>query len=667
MPSAATWPTETSSPPTSFWLPMAIRCSLTSTWHATGRRRRRPALSMTPGEHSPTWLPSDCAALRWTIRTAIIRARSDRVPSWNQSRIATSPPVRPVVRARPARYRAAPGRHLFAGNGHAGGPHRTAPWVCRGVTRFRAGDRLSPAENQVRRIRRNAGRECAGRGPRVRARPTRIDRTGPCAILERCLDPDPSRRYRRGMELAQDLDRWRTDRPLVYTSEPFWGQTVPRLVRRQRRTLVAAGLSLILILATTAVALVKSHQTLQALGLHKMGRMWDDPEARAHRFQRPQAPRLLQPDLSHVESAVRALKEYDVLGADDWRRRDDVQALPEAEREDLEVWLMEQVYLYCQALADRPNSPADWRRALEILGHVARPDPIPAFAALELRLNTNLGARGSVSPAASAVASSVREPSWVNEYLLGVMAECELGSSDHDPLAFGDARDDMESNQQGLDRNPDRTRHAAEQALTHYKKFLVRHPDSFWGHYRAASASNVLSGSVSIAETAGHLEHCIARRPNNPILHHHLAVCLMELDRHRDAQREIEIAIEEAPDAAEFYRTRADIQASLRQTGGLAADLNRFELLSHMLPRAFWSQRPAESGHSPALFPGQGSTFPCPFQSGAASATPRQKLQAWETSLRPIPRRLTPAPSSPRDFAKRANPSSPKLSLERSC
>ena len=174
---------------------------------------------------------------------------------------------------------------------------------------------------------------------------------------------------------------------------------------------------------------MKSQQTLRALALHKIGRLWDDPEARAYRFQKTNAPRLLQPDDSHVETAARALKEYDVLGPDDWRRRDDVRALPRADREDLEVWLMEQVYLYCRALADRPDSPEDWSRAVKILDHVAGPGPIPAFAALRHRLSDETGERRArfVRRLGRSDRSHV-QPSWLNEYLLGVVAECELES-----------------------------------------------------------------------------------------------------------------------------------------------------------------------------------------------------------------------------------------------
>ncbi len=419
------------------------------------------------------------------------------------------------------------------------------------------------------------------------------------AILARCLDPDPGRRYRRGLELAEDLDRWRTDRPLICTSEPFWRQTVPRLLRRQRRAILTAALSLILIVATTAVALVKSHQTLREVGLHKIGRLWDDPEAGAYRFQKTSAPHLLQADDFHVEIATRALKEYEVLGLVDWRRRDDVRTLPKADREDLEVWLMEQVYVYCRHLADRPHSPKDWSRAVTYLDHVSRTHPTPVFAALRDRLIAALGTEGPISPPASAGASAPRGPSWVNEYLLGVVAECELESEYAGHSTTDDGRATAGSNREANVRNlQDRTRRAAERALDHYNKFLVSHPDSYWGHYRAAAASYGLGSRADVAATADHLAKCLRRRPNNPMLHNHLAASLMALDRHREAQQQIETAIEAAPDLAEFYRTRARIRTTLGETGGLADDLNHFELLSRFLPRTFWGQSLADSRRS---------------------------------------------------------------------
>ncbi len=90
------------------------------------------------------------------------------------------------------------------------------------------------------------------------------------AILARCLDADPSRRYRHGRELADDLDRWRADRPLAFAPEPFWGYTVPRKLRRGRRVLVATALSLTVAAAASVLSFFHSSQTLAVLARDKL-------------------------------------------------------------------------------------------------------------------------------------------------------------------------------------------------------------------------------------------------------------------------------------------------------------------------------------------------------------------------------------------------------------
>ena len=488
------------------------------------------------------------------------------------------------------------------------------------------------------------------------------------AILERCLDPDPGQRYRRGLELAEDLDRWRTDRPLICTAEPFWRQTVPRLVRRQRRAILTAALSIVLILATTAVALTKSQQTLQALGQHKLGRLWDDPEARAYRFQKTVAPHLLEADDFHVEIATRALKEYEVLSPDDWRRRDDVRVLPKADREDLEVWLMEQVYLYCRALADRPHSPRDWSRAVKVLDHVSVAHPTSAFAALRDRLTASLGTKGPIPPPVSAGKSTLRGPSWGNEYLLGVVAECELESEYRDLTPTDDVRDNGRPGGKATVRDrQDRTRRAAERALAHYNNFLVSYPDSYWGHYRAAAASYGLGSRASVADTAVHLAKCLRRRPNNPMLHHHLAGSLIALDRHREARQEVEIAIDAAPDLAEFYRTRARIRATLGETGGLAEDLYHFELLGRFLPRTFLGAGVADSSRLLKSSIARVMPFPASLDFESASAIgahgTRRRANQCRSRSRPS---LSIVPTSLAVFAMHASPNWRKPSSGRS-
>jgi eukaryotic-like serine/threonine-protein kinase len=436
------------------------------------------------------------------------------------------------------------------------------------------------------------------------------------AILERCLDPDPGERYSRGLELAEDLDRWRTDRPLVCAPEPFWGQTVPRVLRRKRTPILAAALSLAIILATTAVALFTSQTTLRSLALHKLSRLWDDPEAGAYRFQKPDFPRLLGPDEARVETAARALKEYSVLTPDDWRRRDDVRTLPVAERKDLDVWLMEQAYVYCRALADRPDSPNDWSRAVRILDQLSATNHVPAFTVLRERLTKRPGVAQKIAkvPPFPVGSTAPRQQFWATEYLLGVVAECDLAFDSPDNSPLETSRERTESpNPQVAHHDDSRTRRAAGEALEHYNKFLTAHPDSFWGHYRAAAASYGLGGQVNFANAASHLENCLRRRPDNPMLHNHLAASLMVLHRHRDAQHEIDLAIEEAPDLAELYRTRARLRTTLGQTGGLADDLYHYELLSNILPRRFWGRNLEESGQLADSSSSELSSFRSPF------------------------------------------------------
>ena len=191
--------------------------------------------------------------------------------------------------------------------------------------------------------------------------------------------------------------------------------------------LIAAAVSLLMVgLGTTSVVLreysLTLYQNLEAIALGKLARQWDDIEARAYLGHRPtQTPRLLKPDEpSVIEAARRALGDYDVLGpgdvlgAADWRRRDDVRGLPAADREDLELWILERVYRYCRALDARPDSPRDWERALKILDGTCGPIRITAFTPLRNRLLAKLGAGSPPAPSRSSPAPA---PPWLDEHL----------------------------------------------------------------------------------------------------------------------------------------------------------------------------------------------------------------------------------------------------------
>ena len=448
------------------------------------------------------------------------------------------------------------------------------------------------------------------------------------AILERCLDPRPAGRYLRAWELAEDLDRWRTNRPLAFTAEPFWAYTLPCWFRRHRRWLMytAAALSLIVGFSTAAVVLVQSQMGLDETARFKLARHSGDIED--YRFQHSSADWLEDPrqgsasfvtsesgNSKAVETAVRAIKDYCVLGPTDWRQRADVRALPAPEREDLELWLMEQVYRDCRDLCDRPNSREDWQRAWDDLGRLKAPIPLPAFAALGKRLRLKLGHGDLSTPAGTTglkaqsnldtVRAAFPGSRALSEYLLGVAAEYDLDLQLEGVHEFAEipTTHGFTNRDSGCDPLVEARRRSAERALGHYINLLELRPGSYWGHYRAAAACYLLG---LFTETAEHLEHCLKRWPTNPALRGQRAACLAWLERFDEALEECNRAVDGAPDLAELYRTRAFIRAAGgRKEGldkeGLDRDIRHFEMLSRILPRKLWfnSAGPEHAGTSP--------------------------------------------------------------------
>jgi serine/threonine protein kinase/tetratricopeptide (TPR) repeat protein len=441
-------------------------------------------------------------------------------------------------------------------------------------------------------------------------------------ILEHCLDPDPGKRYRRCSELADDLDRWRSNRPPAFAPEPLWTHAVPRWLRRQRRTVIAAGLSLVVawvtLFVTLHIARLDTKRTLRRLGQDKLDRLWDEPgpyRVQHVRFDlgepqfEPTTNPSFEPDHPRViETAFRALKDYGLLEAADWRQREDVQFLPAQEREDLELWLMEQAFRYCKALCDRPD-PADWQRALAIIDRVASSSPATAFVRLTDRLSQKLSRalRSAESmprrtakpgPSSSFLVRAPAVPAWLEEYLSGVAAECDVDAARpseavHHVAGAGAEPTSRAAHDGATGSSADRGRittqqAAARRALEHYERVLSARPDSYWAHYRAAGACYTLGGAQS-ARAAAHMQSCARQRLRNSSLHGLYAACLYDLKLYSEALSECNKALDGAPDSPEFVRTRAFIRASAGQLNGLAEDIDRFELLSRRLPPGLWN------------------------------------------------------------------------------
>ena len=274
------------------------------------------------------------------------------------------------------------------------------------------------------------------------------------AILEHALDPVPKRRYYRASDFAEDLDRWRSDRPLAFAPEPFWRHTIPSWMRRRQRLLLVAAASLSLVLGLPISILILSARRTHADIAHsKVDRHWASVDAYPFRpmtsdwledpFRSSNSFRLTDPaDSGALELAGHALEDFGVLGTADWRPGESFGYLLPPEREDLELWLLEQAYRYCLALAERPNSSHDWERARNLLNHLAEAKSLPIFAMLATRLNVQLQSAGST--AATFRGAEIRSDrlfgpvahsavTWGNEYLLGVAAKYEFDAAEDSP------------------------------------------------------------------------------------------------------------------------------------------------------------------------------------------------------------------------------------------
>lgn len=380
------------------------------------------------------------------------------------------------------------------------------------------------------------------------------------SILVHCLQPDPGVRCDRGWKLAEDLDRWRELRPLIFAPEPPRRHAAARWARRNRRGLLAGFAGLAALVLTASLLIVGDWELgrrLEGEALGRLALLQDDPQSSLFDSQRPGAPIRRRDPADAAASALRTLRAYRLVDDDAWRARDAFRYLPPADRDDLELCLMEQALRYALSLVELPVAPDDWRRAGAILDRAF--GSLGAWPTAALDPRRRLADRLDEPPPKGGAAAA--EP-WIEAYLDGVVAE--LDAEVRGPDAEGD----------GLD-----------EALAHYDRHLALRPDSFWGRYRSAV---IAFGRGQWAAAAADLTVCLKRRPDNPLLRAFMASCLLNQGDAAEALEQCNRALDAAPDRAEFFQTRAFIRASSERLAGLEGDIDRYELLKRLLPPSYF-------------------------------------------------------------------------------
>jgi serine/threonine protein kinase/tetratricopeptide (TPR) repeat protein len=247
------------------------------------------------------------------------------------------------------------------------------------------------------------------------------------AILRKCLEPDPSRRYQGAGELAEDLRCFLADQPLRHAAEPSLRERLAKWARRHPRarsgSSVGAAAAALILGLVALIGTISGHLTVARAQVHRtaFSAEFDQCRLLLNTISGP-AGHLRR----GVERSRRLLAEYGVTGPGDWTAGPDVRALGPAERRELREDMAELVLLLARAqivLAARGPEPQR-RQALQEgvawLDRAERFDPRPSAALYEERagFHTALG-QAAAARADRARAARIAPSTSRDFYLMG--------------------------------------------------------------------------------------------------------------------------------------------------------------------------------------------------------------------------------------------------------
>jgi serine/threonine protein kinase/Tfp pilus assembly protein PilF len=208
------------------------------------------------------------------------------------------------------------------------------------------------------------------------------------ALVAKCLDPDPDRRYARARELAEDLRRFLEDLPLKHAGEPSVPERLAKWARRNPRlcsstSIAVVSTALLLALGAIMALLSESLKNVSArLKLQAFQSRFNDCQFLLNTVSGP---------VNHLGAGVTLADEtLERLGfgkRGEWQRGSWVGRLTPAEQSMLHERVTELILLEARARAyqaGRVGSEADQRLALEWavrwLSSAERLDPKPPAA-----------------------------------------------------------------------------------------------------------------------------------------------------------------------------------------------------------------------------------------------------------------------------------------------
>lgn len=187
------------------------------------------------------------------------------------------------------------------------------------------------------------------------------------AIVLKCLDPDPNRRYPTARALQEDLDRQLADQPLLHTPEPSRKERLRKFARRNPR-LTSTG-SIVAVSFVSVCALLgmiqwlvptvqQRHASVQWAGENDRGGV----RKAVRQLQGALGIGFNFPDTlrSTIQESRDTLEQYHILSNPQWNQEPAFTRLPELQQQAFRREMADLLYLTAQA------SALEARRAREV-------------------------------------------------------------------------------------------------------------------------------------------------------------------------------------------------------------------------------------------------------------------------------------------------------------
>jgi serine/threonine protein kinase/Flp pilus assembly protein TadD len=403
---------------------------------------------------------------------------------------------------------------------------------------------------------------------RERGHPPALRRFNPAvtpaveAIVARCLEPEPARRYQHAAQLAEDLRRQLAQLPLRHTPEPSPRERFKKWRRRHPRLTSAVSVAGVLGAGLLAVAVLCLYLYSHLMRLQAAEALHQFRDEARHVQYLILSPRTESSDRrTEGETLLRkALDRYGVLDDPAWRERRSVSHLPPAEQAQLQEEVGELLLLWARVMLDRPVAEGGGAEAALRLNQLAEACYAPGQAPRVLweqraRLTALLGDRAE----AERLAGRAKQTPATEVRGLGLLAE-------HLSL---DGR--------------------WQEARTLLQQAVRQQPQNFWLWANLALCQEALGNDVQAIACYG---TCTALRPDFAPLYYHRGVAHLRRQEYALAVADLDQALRLRPDWGEALVQRALALAPQGRLPDAIADLTRaLELDSKSPATRLWFLR----------------------------------------------------------------------------